>query len=560
MAGRFVLMVLALALGAAADTLHMKSGSKMEGRVVAEKDGVVELKFPGGGQATVDAGEIEWIELSDKAAAIAEFDRRCKGADADGLMRVAGWARFHGMPDEAAMALRNALKKDPEHAGAHEALGHRRVDGKWLTEDEWQAASGKVKVGGKWVTPEEKAALEAGRKEPAKEEVKKPAGDKEAARAFGEALRLVAAYVWGEGKVREDARKAVEARGVLDRALTKEQAKALLDVLASGNPYLTDKTNSGVLDVPTGTDGETTKANFQLPPGYKPGKDKPPGLVIALHGGPQPDYKSAIRIAAEEFTYFNGPAAKHKLICASPGWIGDPTRVVFETVEAVAKRWNVDRSRIWMVGHSAGGVASFMVGPPWADRFAGIAPFVCGMEHGDRLKNAWNLPVYHVLGRKDNAFFLETGRKNSEALRVIGGPLQVVEKDGGHDVFPDECDKSMEWLVARPRNFWSKDVRWTPDSARTEGGLFWVDPRAEGASGAFTAKVEGNEIKLTGDLPGELVLSDALVDLDKPVKVTAEGEVLFEGAVPRAMRTALEWVEKTRDFSAVPVARVELKR
>jgi hypothetical protein len=220
----------------------------------------------------------------------------------------------------------------------------------------------------------------------------------------------------------------------------------------------------------------------------------------------------------------------------------------------------VDRSRVWLVGHSAGGVASFMVGPPFADRFAGIAPFVCGMEHGDRLKNAWNFAVYHVLGKKDNAFFLETGRKNTEALKKAGGALEVVEKDGGHDVFPDECDKSMAWLAARPRNFWSKDVRWTKDDARADGGFLWVDPYGKSAPGTFTAKVEGNTITITGARPAEIVLSDALVDLDKPVIVLVETETAFQGDVKRTMRVALEWVEARRDFSAVPVARIALKR
>lgn len=395
-------------------------------------------------------------------------------------------------------------------------------------------------------------AEEAPKKDPPKKTEAQTAKD------VAEAIRLAPAWLWADAKSRAEVRKALEAREVLDRPLSRAQAKALLDQLANGNPFLTDRTNSGVLDIPTGKDGETTKANFQLPPGYKPGKDKPPGLVIALHGGPQPDYKSAIRIAAEEYTYWTGPAAKQKFILCSPGWTGDPTHVVMETLETAAKRWSIDRSRVYMVGHSAGGVASFMVGPPNADRFAGIAPFVCGMEHGDRLKNAWNFGVYHVLGKKDNAFFLETGRKNSEKLREAGGPVEIVEKDGGHDVFPDECDKSLAWLAARPRNFWSKDVRWTRDDARTSGGFLWVDPEAKGAPGTFTAKVEGNTITFTGARPAGIVLSDALVDLDKPVVVKLGADTLFEGEVKRTLRVALEWVEARGDFSAVPVAKIAL--
>jgi hypothetical protein len=385
------------------------------------------------------------------------------------------------------------------------------------------------------------------------------AQDAPSAKAVADAIRSAPAWVWAEGKAGEAARKSMEAKGVLDAPLTKAQSQSLLATLAAGNPYLADKTPSGVMEVPTGKEGETTKVWFQLPPGHKPGKDKPPGLVIALHGGPAPDFKTAFQTAPEEHSYWTGPASKQKLILASPGWIGDPTRIVMETIEAVAKRWSLDRSRVWLVGHSAGGVGSFMVGAPNADRFAGIAPFVCGIEHGDRLLNAYNFGVYHVLGKKDNAFFLSTGRKNSEKLREAGGPLMVVEKEGGHDVYPDECEKSLAWLVARPRNLWAKEIRWRADSARPSGGFFWVDPFATSSTGSFTAKVEGNEIRITGARPTELVLSDALVDLDKPVKVLVEGEVAFEGVVSRTMRVALEWVSQRRDFSGAPVARVKLK-
>jgi poly(3-hydroxybutyrate) depolymerase len=382
--------------------------------------------------------------------------------------------------------------------------------------------------------------------------------DSPSSREFSDALRLAPAWLWADGKPREAARKSLESKNLLDRPLTKAQAQALLDLLAAGNPFLADKTASGTLDVPTGREGETTKVWFQLPPGTRPGKEKPLGLVVALHGGPAPDYKTANATAPQEHSYWTAAAAKQKVILASPAWVGDPTRIVMETIDAVARRWNVDRSRVCLVGHSAGGVGSFMTGVPWCDRFAGIAPFVCGIEHGARLKNAFNFAVYHVLGKKDNEFFLSTGRKNSEALKEAGGPLQVVEKDGGHDVYPDECEKSLAWLAARPRAFWSKDVRWTPDTARASGGFYWIDPAAARPLKAFTAKVSGNEIRIEGGGAAEIVLSDALVDLDTPLVVVVDGETVFEGSVARTMRVALEWVDGRRDFSAVPVARVAL--
>ncbi len=52
--------------------------------------------------------------------------------DADALLRIGLWARDQGLPAEARRAFLRALAADPEHARAHVALGHTRVDGRWV--------------------------------------------------------------------------------------------------------------------------------------------------------------------------------------------------------------------------------------------------------------------------------------------------------------------------------------------------------------------------------------------------------------------------------------------
>lgn len=41
----------------------------------------------------------------------------------------------------------------------------------------------------------------------------------------------------------------------------------------------------------------------------------------------------------------------------------------------------------------------------------------------------------------------QAAREVAEAIRLAPAwlPLEVVEKDGGHDVYADECDKSLTW-------------------------------------------------------------------------------------------------------------------
>ncbi|MCC6740034.1 MAG: hypothetical protein IT452_13380 [Planctomycetia bacterium] len=148
---------------AAADVIHLKTGRTMEApKVVEEPNGDVSFRVAGGGTITVKRELIEWVELSDRNAATEEFQRRKKPGTPEALCDAARWAAFHGMKSEARGAWEAAVAKDPACAEAHEALGHRRHDGRWMTEDEFQAATGHVKRDGKWIPREDSEKLDKG--------------------------------------------------------------------------------------------------------------------------------------------------------------------------------------------------------------------------------------------------------------------------------------------------------------------------------------------------------------------------------------------------------------
>lgn len=371
-------------------------------------------------------------------------------------------------------------------------------------------------------------------------------------------------WLWGEGAEREKVRKEFDTRGLLDTSLTKAQARQLADVLAHGNPFKTEKDATGTFELPTGNGDEKTKVWFQAPAKYRKKKDAA-GIVIALCGGPPPDLQTALKTAQEEYSYFQGPVQQAGFFLLSPAWYGDPAPFIFGALEEAERRWNIDRNRVYMVGHSAGGVSCLMVAPTRPDCFAGIGPFVCGVEHGALLNSLGNVAVYHVLGLKDSPWILDTGRKNSQKLQEVGGPLKIVEKNGGHDVYPDECTKAIEWLAQHPRPFWSKDLRCVAVKGMDRRGYFWIDndPDAESGRGGratWSVKVTGNRIEVTGDGVDGFRLSDEIVDLDKPVTVFVDGTQVLERTVTRSLRFALEWVEQTGEFSNVAFADLRMPR
>ena len=68
--------------------------------------------------------------------------RKPLSALVDDLVEIAKRAKEEGYTGIAQKALNAAVKLDPEHAGAREALGYKKVDGKWLKEREWKLKEG----------------------------------------------------------------------------------------------------------------------------------------------------------------------------------------------------------------------------------------------------------------------------------------------------------------------------------------------------------------------------------------------------------------------------------
>ncbi len=71
------------------------------------------------------------------------------------------WCREKGLLPESTAQFREAVRIDPDLEGAREALGDRRVDGRWVPAAESMESKGLVAFDGRWVLPEEKEILAA---------------------------------------------------------------------------------------------------------------------------------------------------------------------------------------------------------------------------------------------------------------------------------------------------------------------------------------------------------------------------------------------------------------
>lgn len=159
------LAALALApLAARADVIHLTSGGRYRGKIVAETPREVTIETAGG-KIVVPRKDIERIEKEQGVAD--EFKRREKEAgkssDPDVHCDLAEWARANGLEAEAKRCFERATALDGYHKRAREGLGHRYHNGRWYTEEEFKrAVGGLVEWDGRWVTPEERERLEQG--------------------------------------------------------------------------------------------------------------------------------------------------------------------------------------------------------------------------------------------------------------------------------------------------------------------------------------------------------------------------------------------------------------
>ena len=130
------LTFLLCALRASPDIVILKNGGKIEGKAV-EKWDRYEITV-GDGKMTVPKSEV--VRIDRGSVPSDEFRKRKEALppdDVEGLFRLGLWCRDAGMAEEAGAAFQDVIRRSPDHAGAREALGFSRVNGKWI-QGSWQ--------------------------------------------------------------------------------------------------------------------------------------------------------------------------------------------------------------------------------------------------------------------------------------------------------------------------------------------------------------------------------------------------------------------------------------
>ena len=228
----------------------------------------------------------------------------------------------------------------------------------------------------------------------------------------------------------------------------------------------------------------------------------------------------------------------------------------------------VDPDRVYLLGYSAGGDGVWQLAPRMADRFAAAA-MMAGHPNEAGVAGLRNLPFGIFMGGADAAYDRNriAAEKSAELGKLHaadpGGYLSMTRIYPGLPHWMNRKDaEALPWMAQFTRNPWPKRIMWVQDDV-THDRFYWLhlpDAAQANAGDRIDARVEGQAIAIDGAVPAGLTLrlSDRLVDLDRPVRVTVNGRVAFTGKVPRTTAAIVRSLDERADPASAATAMLQL--
>ena len=212
--------------------------------------------------------------------------------------------------------------------------------------------------------------------------------------------------------------------------------------------------------------GEIMPYRVYVPKSYAASKAMP--LVIALHG-----------LGANEDSFFDSYsqlppqlAEKHGFLMAAPlGFrrdcfygssimgAGDAAsrrrgehseKDVLEVLRLMKAAYNVDESRIYLMGHSMGAIGTWALGAKYPETWAALVAF-SGVGAASLADNMKALPHFVVHGDNDNTVNVSGSRNMVAALKKLNANVTYIEVPGGShtDVVVPNLPQAFAFMAAQ---------------------------------------------------------------------------------------------------------------
>jgi len=364
------------------------------------------------------------------------------------------------------------------------------------------------------------------------------------------------------------------------------ELESALDQALSGPSLWEDDTpKTGLLpNLPIRVNGTTRRFGLYVPPSYQPAHRYP--LIICLHGA---------GFNGDRYLERWSPRLGERYLLACPSiadgawWTRDGELLVMAVLDEVARRYHVDRDRVFLTGMSNGGLGTYLIGLNHTDQFAALIPMAGAFPRAlyPLFDNAKRTPFYLIHGAHDQVIPVSFSRNIAAYLKQEGIPVVYREHDqihpmaGGHFFPKDELPALMDWLdaqhrpspapaltVVRDRNHAGRAGWVRLDRIDPSVGSFWASEydaeegrRLErGDFARLTVVREGNSLSVTeqGVHRYSLLFSPGAVDFGRPVIIVTNGQTSFQGVITPQSRTLLEEARRRPDPAQWVLATVEI--
>ncbi len=228
---------------------------------------------------------------------------------------------------------------------------------------------------------------------------------------------------------------------------------------------------------------------------------------------------------------------------------------------------DVNPNRIYIMGYSAGGDGVYQLAPRMADRWA-AASMMAGHPNETSPLGLRNLPFTLHMGEKDAAY---NRNKTASEWEKKMADLHRDDPDGyNHEVrihagkghWMDREDAvAIPWMAKWNRNPIPTRIVWKQDDV-IGNRFYWlaIEPMDIQGRAEIVATRSNNTIDIqTKDADRVSVrLSDAMVDLDKPISITCGSSSLFQGIAPRTIEHLAVTLSERGDPKAIFCAEVKV--
>jgi len=238
-------------------------------------------------------------------------------------------------------------------------------------------------------------------------------------------------------------------------------------------------------------------------------------------------------------------------------------------IESLIVLENVNPNRVYLMGYSAGGGGSWKLAPRMADRFAAVATMA---GHPDTAEpyGLRNIGFTIHMGGKDTAY---NRNRLAEEWKHWLKEFQDADPDGYKhwvQIYPElghwmnrEDKSALPWMAQFTRDPFPARVVWKQDNV-PHRRFYWLKvsgPDAQRVGAMVIASYVGQEIRIEHcDARSlQIRLHDRMIDLDQPVRIVSDEEVLFEGIVPRTIEAIATSLEERKDPESLCYAEVSLK-